>query len=64
MKQPDPKQGNRPRDIIAAEGGVTAPIESARDPYERLDDLMVVIEALCPKYPERESFTGNEVFRL
>jgi len=64
MKPTDPKQSSAPRDIIAAEGGVTAPIESARDPYERLDDLMVVIEALCPRYPEREPFTGDEIFRL
>ena len=64
MKQPDPHHGRRTRDIIAAEEGVTTPNESNRDPYERLDDLMVVVEALCPKYPEREPFTGTEVFRL
>ena len=64
MKQPDPNHGSRPKDIIAAEGGVTTPIESDRDPYERLDDLMVVLEALCPIYPDREPFRGTEVFLL
>ena len=56
---PDPKAGNRPPDVIATEGGTTVLVESARDPYERLDDLMVVIEALCPRHPDREPFTGN-----
>jgi hypothetical protein len=64
MKRPDTQSENRARDIIAGEGGVTTPIESDRDPYERLDDLMVVMEALCPRYPEREPFLGTEVFRL
>jgi hypothetical protein len=59
MKRPDPI-----RDVIVAEGGVTMPLESGSDPYERLDDLMVVLEALCPRYPEREPFTGMEVFKL
>jgi hypothetical protein len=64
MKRPDPQNGSHPRDIIAAEGGLTMPIVSDRDPYERLDDLMVVVESLCPRYPEREIFTGTEVFLL
>ena len=64
MKQPDSHHSGPPYDIIAADGGVTMPIESDRDPYERLDDLMVVVEALCPRYPDREPFTGTEVFRL
>jgi hypothetical protein len=64
MKRPDPQHVMHPRDIISGGGGVTTPIESDRDPYERLDDLMVVVEALCPRYPEREPFTGTEVFKL
>ena len=64
MKQPETRFGSREQHIIAAEGGVTTPIESDRDPYERLDDLMVVLEALCPGYPEREPFTGKEIFLL
>jgi hypothetical protein len=48
MKQNDPEQDDRPRDLIVIEGGATTPVDSDRDPYERLDDLMVMIEALCP----------------
>lgn len=27
------------------------------DPFQALDDLMVVIEALCPEWPERPPLT-------
>ena len=43
---------------------MTVPVESDRDPYERLDDLMTVVEALCPTWPTREPFTGAEEFKL
>jgi hypothetical protein len=35
-----------------------------RDPFEALDDLMVVIEALCPKWPPRETFSSSSIFLL
>ena len=37
--------------------------QAQRDPYAALDDLMCVIEALCPKWPERPTFEGS-TFRL
>jgi hypothetical protein len=39
---------------LAADGGVTIAVKDARDPYEVLDDLMVVVEALCPIWPARD----------
>ena len=39
---------------------MVAKIESDRDPYETLDDLMTVVEALCPEWPRREPFTGKK----
>jgi hypothetical protein len=42
---------------LAAEGGVTITVTDARDPYEVLDDLMVVVEALCPIWPARDVIT-------
>jgi len=35
-----------------------------RDPYERLDDLMTVIEALCPVWPHREPLRDESKFLL
>lgn len=64
MKQREPQQPAGPRDLIASEGGVVAKIDSDRDPYEALDDLMTVVEALCPEWPKREPFTGKEEFKL
>jgi hypothetical protein len=62
--KPDESRNARPNDIIAADGGVVAPVVSDRDPYEVLDDLMCVVEALCPTWPQRAPFTGEEKFRL
>lgn len=30
----------------------------AADPYRQLDDLMAVVEALCPTWPERATFAN------
>lgn len=50
--------------LLAAEGGVSASRESSRDPYEVLDDLMAVVEALCPVWPERPTFRDTDRFLL
>ena len=39
---------------FAAEGGIDLPYEGDADPYMRLDELMAVVEALCPVWPERK----------
>lgn len=46
---------------IIAEGGIVAATSIARDPYATLDDLMVVVEALCPQWPARPLFKGRTV---
>jgi hypothetical protein len=42
---------------FVADGGLAQVATSDRDPYEALDDLMVVVEALCPKWPPRPATT-------
>ncbi|MBX5462116.1 MAG: hypothetical protein IRZ28_13640 [Steroidobacteraceae bacterium] len=50
---------------LAADGGLPAsPPARERDPYEVLDDLMVVVEALCPRWPPRETFKAEGVWLL
>ncbi len=38
---------------FAAEGGLEAPARLGQDPYAALDDLMAVVEAVCPVGPPR-----------
>lgn len=49
---------------LTADGGIQASSPDVEDPFARLDDLMQVIEALCPIYPERETFTHAGEFKL
>jgi hypothetical protein len=35
-----------------------------REPFAALDDLMVVVEALCPQWPARASFGPMPDLRL
>jgi hypothetical protein len=42
-----------PKQPLAGAGGIVATVQCERDPYEVLDDLMSVIEALCPTWPAR-----------
>jgi hypothetical protein len=49
---------------LAWEGGNSGVPPNSRDPFEALDDLMHVIEALCPKYPPRDTFSGSAIFKL
>ena len=51
--------------VFTAHAGVPAtPIESERDPFVALDELMVVVEALCPVWPDRPTFEGSTRFLL
>jgi hypothetical protein len=45
---------------------IEAPIapSSAQDPFQALDDLMQVIEALCPVWPPRDPFADSDIFIL
>ncbi len=51
--------------IFTADGGLErTATESERDPFKALDELMVVVEALCPTWPERPTFEGAKCFLL
>ena len=50
----EPDGSAAPRIVLVAGGGVPATAPCHRDPFEALDDLVVVVEALCPTWPERE----------
>jgi hypothetical protein len=50
--------------LLVAGGGIRVPVPTMRDPFEALDDLMVVVEALCPTWPHRESFGTMTDLRL
>lgn len=49
---------------FAAEGGVSRVPKPEEDPFRALDDLMAVVEALCPKWPERRPFERTDKMRL
>lgn len=49
---------------MVAEGGVTPPAAAPADPFQALDDLMVVVEELCPVWPRRETFINEAHNRL
>lgn len=47
-------------------GGCTAPAPptDSRDPFEALDDLLSVIDQLCPVWPPRDTFAMSGPFVL
>lgn len=52
--------------VLVAATGLTAP-PAARppaDPYAALDDLMTVVEALCPVWPARPGIGPMPTLRL
>jgi hypothetical protein len=61
MKSAESNQAQQP---FAAAGGITTAPVSKRDPYEALDDLMVVVEALCPRWPSRDTFKTEGIWLL
>jgi hypothetical protein len=51
--------------VLVAEGGAAVvPDPGGRDPFEVLDDLMSVVEALCPSWPPRPAFSPMRHLRL
>ncbi|TAK51711.1 MAG: hypothetical protein EPO25_15755 [Gammaproteobacteria bacterium] len=42
------------RQPLAADGGLEQRPGRPADPFAALDELMVVVEALCPRWPARE----------
>lgn len=52
----------RPDQFLVADGGLRIPQIPKDDPLLSLDDLMAVVEALCPRWPERDTFvTGSKM---
>ncbi len=50
---------------LVRDGGLPdAGFAADRDPFEALDDLMTVVEALCPVWPQREVFADSSRFLL
>lgn len=61
---PEPKQKLTHPVVLFADGGVSVPMSSDRDPFEALDDLMTVMDALCPEWPARRNFGPMDKLRL
>lgn len=51
---------NSPEQPFANDAGIEVPAVTVDDPYRALDELMVVVEALCPVWPEREHFVETK----
>ena len=49
---------------IVAEGGVPYKAETDRNPFDALMDLMIVVEALCPTWPPRETTKDGDYWLL
>jgi hypothetical protein len=49
---------------LASTGGISESLSDSRDPFEVLDDLMQVVESLCPTYPQRDTFADHGIFKL
>ena len=49
-----------PEPPLAGDSGVSVSALSADDPYRTLDDLMAVVEALCPTWPRRGTFVKTD----
>jgi hypothetical protein len=46
------------------DGGISERPTSSRDPFELLDDLMTVVEALCPQWPARGTFEASSRYLI
>jgi hypothetical protein len=64
MREVDRKSASGSPTLLVGSGGIVAAVTSEREPYEALDDLMSVIEALCPRWPPREISSGVGKFLL
>jgi len=49
---------------VVGEGVIAERPVTNRDPFEALDDLMTVIEALCPTWPDRKPLSSSIRFLL
>lgn len=49
---------------FVADLGVQPPAPPEMDPYQTLDDLMAVVEMLCPEWPIRKPFVTSGIMLL
>jgi len=49
---------------LSSEGGLHWPAHDRHDPFEAVDELMQVVEALCPTWPSRAPFPRSATFIL
>jgi hypothetical protein len=49
---------------ITGSGGAAPPVSSESDPLKALDDLMAVVEELCPVRTRRDTFKNTCDIRL
>jgi len=49
---------------VASGAGARAAVPSPADPYQVLDELMALVEALCPRWPERGTTVDSGEMRL
>lgn len=49
---------------LAEGGGVRIPVAPVTDWFTALDDLMAVVEAFCPSWPDRGTFGPMHDLRL
>lgn len=61
-KSPEP-QPETPTPFTA-EAGIGRDPTCERDPMARLDELMAVVEALCPEPPQHPLFSDRDMFLL
>jgi hypothetical protein len=61
---PKSPEGGVARDVLVRDGGIRVDRRPARDAFAALDDLMVVVEALCPRWPMRAPFGPMRNLRL
>jgi hypothetical protein len=50
--------------ILVAEGGLPYEHKNSSDPFQDLDELMVVVEALCTTWPQRALFQAADTYSL
>jgi hypothetical protein len=63
-KQSSPAPELPPEPILVREAGLPYRPKPAADPFERWIALMEVVEALCPRWPERPPPTKGAEFKL
>ncbi len=55
---------SRTQPLVDDAGLPGSPGQTSQNPFADLDDLMCVVEALCPKWPERPTFEESRIFLI